>query len=542
MTEPIDHTLRGRWTSEQANLPAAALRWLSSRIGSHEPLGDEADRPAAPALPPSELAEPVLTALRSALGERHVTAEQAARLGRTGGLSYLDLLRRRLDESLALPDAVVTPADPAQVQEVLEVCRKHDVAVVPFGGGTSVVGGVSALRGDKAAVVALDLVRLDRLVEVDPVSRLAVLQAGVRGPAAERLLSGHGLTLGHVPQSFERATIGGFVATRSAGQASAGYGRFEDMVQGLRVATPAGEWRIGGAPASAAGPDLRRLVCGSEGAFGVVTEATLRVRPVPVERYYVGFVLDGWQRGIDAVRALAQKPAIADVTRLSDVDETEVGLALAGGLRTRLLRRYLRSRAVSQPCLLVLGWEDTSSRRLTTRRSATMRVLRRYDPVSLGTRAGDSWLRGRFAGPRQRDALIAAGVCVETLETATRWSALPALAEDVRSALVGSLTARGVRPLVMCHVSHVYETGASLYFTVLVPRDPRDAIGQWQRAKEAASEAIVASGATITHHHAVGTDHRPWLPSEIGERGVDVLRAVKAAVDPTGILNPGKLI
>jgi len=401
---------------------------------------------------------------------------------------------------------------------------------------------VSALRGDKSAVIALDLVRLDKLVEVDPVSRLAVLQAGVRGPAAERLLAGHGLTLGHVPQSFERATIGGFAATRSAGQASAGYGRFEDMVQGLRVATPAGEWRIGGAPASAAGPDLRRLVCGSEGAFGIVTEATLRVRPVPTDRYYVGLVLDGWQRGVDAVRALAQRPALPDVIRLSDVDETEVGLALGGGLRTRLLRRYLRTRAVTEPCLLVLGWEETSPRTLAIRRSATMRVLRRFDPVSLGERAGRAWLRGRFAGPRQRDALIAAGICVETLETATRWSRLTALAEDVRGALTTSLSARGVRPLVMCHISHAYETGASLYFTVLVPRTPHDAIGQWQRAKDTASEAIVAGGGTISHHHGVGTEHRPWLATELGERGVGVLRAVKQSLDPTGILNPGKLV
>jgi alkyldihydroxyacetonephosphate synthase len=522
------------------------MRWLWSRISGHEPADggeSELERPGPPAeLPPSELSEPGLTALRSAVGERNVLAEHAARLGRTGGLSYLDLLRRRLDVPVALPDAVITPADPVQVQEVLEVCRKHDIAVVPFGGGTSVVGGVSALRGDKSAVIAMDLVRLDKLVDVDPVSRLAVLQAGLRGPAAERLLAGHGLTLGHVPQSFERATIGGFAATRSAGQASAGYGRFDDMVQGLRVATPAGEWRLGCAPASAAGPDLRQLVCGSEGVLGVITEATVRVRPAPTERHYIGLVLDGWQRGIDAVRALAQKPALADVTRLSDVDETDAGLALSSSLRTRLLRRYLRARSVSEPCLLVLGWEDTSVRSLSARRSVAMRMLRQFAPVSLGSGAGRAWLRGRFAGPRQRDALMAAGVCVETLETATRWSALPALADSVRCALLSALSTKSARPLVLCHISHAYETGASLYFTVLTPRSPRDGIGQWQRAKRAASDAIAAAGATITHHHAVGTDHRPWLAAELGERGIAVLRAVKQSVDPTGILNPGKLI
>ncbi|WP_189061071.1 FAD-binding oxidoreductase [Longimycelium tulufanense] len=550
MTEGIDHTLRDRWTpsGEATALPGHATRWLRARTGL-----DPADTPAAPAsvlaVADSALSEPARAALAEVVGEPNVSTDRQARLGRAGGLSYLDLLRRRSGAELAVPDAVVLPNSPAEVQGVLEVCVEHDLAVVPFGGGTSVVGGVTALRGDKRAAVALDLAHLDQLVSVDPVSRIAVLQAGVRAPEAERLLAAHGFTLGHFPQSFERATIGGFAATRSAGQASSGYGRFEDMVEGIRMATPSGEWRLGAAPASAAGPDLRQLVVGSEGAFGVITEVTVRVRPVPTARRYEGFVLDGWERGVAAVRAMAQYRGLADVTRLSDVDETEVSLALSGGLRTAALRAYLRARRVRRPCLLILGWEVEDGRELAWKRMASLRVLREFDPVTLGRTAGESWRHKRFAGPRQRDALLDIGVCVETLETATHWSQIAALWSSVRGALVGSLTTENRCPVVMCHISHAYETGASLYFTAIVPRDPVDPVGQWQQAKAAACNAIAAHNTawggptgTITHHHAVGTDHRPWLEGEIGAVGAEVLAAVKERLDPTGILNPGKLV
>ncbi|WIY07381.1 FAD-binding oxidoreductase [Amycolatopsis mongoliensis] len=471
------------------------------------------------------------------VGAENVLVGDAERLARATGLSYLDLLRRRAPSAdFPVPDAVVLPADPDEVQAVLEVCVRHDVGVVPFGGGTSVVGGVAALRGEKASVIALDLVRLDALVSVDAESRLAVLQAGVRGPEAERLLGEHGLTLGHVPQSFERATIGGFAATRSAGQASSGYGRFEDMVKGVRLATPRGEWKLGVAPASAAGPDLRQLAVGSEGTLGVITEVSLRVRPAPPVRRYEGYALPGWEAGAAAVRDLAQHHALADVTRLSDGDETEVSLALNASLKTTALRRYLAARGVARPCFLIVGWEGTAHD-VALRRRETARRLKASGAVRVGKALGESWRHGRFAGPRQRDALLDQGVCVETLETAAYWSHVDELRDDVRAALTSSLG----RSIVMCHISHAYETGASLYFTVLAARDETDPIGQWQRAKAAACEAITGLG-TISHHHAVGVDHAPYLKAEIGELGVEVLRAAKSAVDPTGILNPGKLV
>ncbi|WP_053718578.1 FAD-binding oxidoreductase [Saccharothrix sp. NRRL B-16348] len=530
MTEHIDHTLRGRWTTTTGSLPPHAVKWLRDRTG----LGDVRTPARAPEVPGSGLSDAAKTALGEVVGPGHVRVDRDSRLGRAGGLSYVDLLRQRGDGELAVPDAVVLPASPEQVVEVLQVCVEHDVAVVPFGGGTSVVGGVNALRGDKAAVIALDLHRLDKLVEVDPVSRLAVLQAGLPAPRAERLLAAHGLTIGHVPQSYERATIGGFAATRSAGQASSGYGRFEDMVEGVRLATPVGEWRLGGAPASAAGPDLKQLVVGSEGVFGVITEVALRVRRRPEVERYEGFVVDGWERGSALVRELAQRRAPADVTRLSDVDETEVSLALGGGWKVNALKGYLKARGVREPCMLILGWHGASKREVARRRAKSLRGVK---ALSLGKALGEAWRHGRFNGPRQRDALMEVGVCVETLETATHWSKVSDLRAAVREALVDALG----ECVVMCHISHAYETGASLYFTALAARDAADPIGQWQVAKAAASEAITGLG-TISHHHAVGADHAPYLEAEIGALGLDVLASVKRTLDPTGVLNPGKLL
>ncbi|WP_284742950.1 FAD-binding oxidoreductase [Amycolatopsis sp. RTGN1] len=539
MNALIDHRLRRSWTSEAADaarLPARAAKWLEQRIGQTAPGAAPAgDLPVE--IPSPKLDESAAAALSEVVGAENVLVDDVARLARATGLSYLDLLRRRSPTAdFPVPDAVVLPADPDEVQAVLDVCVKHDVGVVPFGGGTSVVGGVAALRGDKASVIALDLVRLDALVSVDAESRLAVLQAGVRGPEAERLLGEHGLTLGHIPQSFERATIGGFAATRSAGQASSGYGRFEDMVKGVRLATPRGEWKLGVAPASAAGPDLRQLAVGSEGTLGVITEVSLRVRPAPPVKRYEGYALPSWDAGREAVRDLAQNHALADVTRLSDGDETEVSLALNAGLKTAALRKYLAARGVARPCFLIVGWEGTAHD-VALRRRETTRRLKASGAVRVGKALGESWRHGRFAGPRQRDVLMDQGICVETLETAAYWSTVDELRDDVRAAITASLG----RSIVMCHISHAYETGASLYFTVLTARDEADPVGQWQRAKAAACEAITGLG-TISHHHAVGVDHAPYLKAEIGSLGVEVLRAAKSAVDPTGILNPGKLV
>ncbi len=522
--------------ARRTGLPAHAVAWLGREVGPGRP-----SRPAPVTLSPSRLPADVRLALDAAVGAEHVRTDDDTRLVHAAGKSYLDLLRVRRGGALDAPDAVVLPGSPAEVAAVLQVCAAAAVAVVPFGGGTSVVGGVAPMRGRFAAVVTLDLRRLDRLLSVDQESLTAVFEPGVRGPAAEAMLAAHGLTLGHFPQSYEHASIGGYAATRSAGQASAGYGRFDDLVVSAVVQTPAGELRLGRGAATAAGPDLLGLALGSEGSFGVISEVGLKVRRAPEVQRFEGAFFHTWAEGTAALRELEQTGQAPDVCRLSDPDETRVQLALAGsgGVKGRLGKAFLAARGYRHGCLAILGW-DGSSDEVAARRKRALSVVRRHGGQAVGSSVGEKWAHGRFQGPYLRDDLLDAGVLVETLETSATWSQLHATWQAVRTALTESL--RGTPPVVMCHVSHVYPHGASLYFTVLARQSDTDPVGQWERAKQAACEAIVATGATITHHHAVGTDHRAFLTAEVGPLGVEVLRAVKGVLDPAGVLNPGKLI
>lgn len=499
-------------------------------------------RPAPVSLEAIAVAPSALSAQqRSRLIEIAPVRDDAeARIAHARGKSYRDLVRIRSGDASGAPDAVVLPTSPAQVEQLLALCSQESIAVVPFGGGTSVVGGVEPLRGRFEAVIALDLSGLDRLVHLDPVSHTATLQPGLRGPQAEALLSDRGYTLGHFPQSYELATIGGYAATRSAGQASTGYGRSDELVVGLTVATPAGTLRLGRAPRSAAGPDLRQLMLGSEGVFGVITDVTMSIRPTPTYKRYEGWFFPDFAAGLRAVRELEQERLAPEVSRLSDEDETAANLALSGhgGGAAGLYLKARRARAMA-----IFGWEG-EPHLAAYRRKLGLRIIRHAGGISAGKSAGAAWEAGRFSAPYLRDDLLDAGVLVETLETAASWLELARVRQAVRAAVTEALSGpEGGSPvLVGCHVSHLYPAGASLYFTVLAPASATDPLGQWDRAKRAATDAILAHGATVTHHHAVGADHAPWLAAEIGELGVDILRAVKERLDPAGILNPGKLL
>lgn len=482
----------------------------------------------APPLPASGLAPDLLADLRAVLGDEHVLADDETRRLRTRGKSTPDLLRMRAGDLTDAPDAVVRPGSHDDVAAVLAFAVRHHVAVVPFGGGTSVTGGLAARRDGYAGLLSLDLVRMKGLLAVDHESMTAVLEPGLRGPEAEALLAAEGLTLGHYPQSFEYASIGGFAATRSSGQSSAGYGRFDAMVVALRVATPRGEMLLGSSPANAAGPDLRQLILGSEGAFGVITAVTVRVRRLPERCVYEGWRWPSFAAGADAMRRLAQSGLLPTVLRLSDENETAINLARPD---------EIGAEGEAGGCLMITGYEGEPDL-VTDRRVAVTALLTGLGGVPLGEEPGAAWAHGRFGAPYLRDSMLDVGVLVETMETATFWSNREALYAGVKAALEASL---GDGAIVLCHISHVYETGCSLYFTVAT-KAAADPLPQWLAAKAAASDAMMAAGATITHHHAVGTDHKPWLAVEIGELGVSVLRAVKADLDPTGILNPGVLI
>ena len=492
-------------------------------------------------LPPPRLPGALRDELARIAGAANVRDDLRSRVLRAAGKSYLDLLAMRAGACDAAPDVVVAPGSHDEVQAVLHACAEGGAAVIPFGGGTSVVGGVAPVRGRWDTAVSLDLGRLDAVLGVDVRSRTARVQAGLRLPELDHALAAHGLRLGHEPQSYEWATVGGCAATRSAGQTSTGFGRFDELVVAVRCATPAGELATLGAPASAAGPDLRALVLGSEGRLGVISELTLRVRPLPEERRYEAWLLRSFEAGTEALRALAQAGAAPDVTRLSDEEETRTTLALAGagGAVRRAGGAALRARGFRPGCLLIAGWEG-DPHDVARRRAAARPLIRAGGAVPLGRGPGEAWRAARFAGPHLRDALLDRGVLVETLETATSWTGLHALHGAVRDALSGALAA--TPPVVGCHVSHVYPDGASLYFTVLARQDRDDPVAQWQAAKRAAGDAIAAAGATISHHHAVGRDHRDWIAGEHGRLGVEVLRALVQRCDPAGIMNPGKLL
>jgi alkyldihydroxyacetonephosphate synthase len=532
------------WGATRPELNRTARALLTESLGALTPQRAAAVEDVE--LPSSRLPADARDALVAVVGESALRDDAISRAEHAGGQSYSDLIRRRRGDTSEAPDAIVVPGSAAEIAEILRICSEHRVAVVPWGGGTSVVGGLTPQAGGCSAVVAVDLSRLDRLLSVDHLSRTATFEPGIRTPAAEAALAVHGLSLGHIPQSYERASLGGYVVTRSSGQASSGRGRIDDMVLGVRMATPLGELVLNPMPGSAAGPDLRRLVLGSEGTLGIVTELTVRVRPVPQTTHYEAWVAPSWEVGARVMRRLAQDGPKPDVLRLSDEDETRFSLALSGttGVKKRAMDSWLRLRGITGGCLVVVGFEGNSAD-VRHRRRGVRRVLRSEHAAPLGAGAGRSWEHNRFSGPYLRDTLLDEGVLAETLETATTWSQLQALYDGIRTALSTSLTNDGRAPLIGCHISHVYPAGASLYFTVLAAARPGAEVEQWDAAKTAANRAIVAARGTVTHHHAVGTAHRDVVATDMGGDGlvgVAALRAVKATLDPAGILNPGKLL
>lgn len=452
-----------------------------------------------------------------------LATDDATRLHYARGRSYPDLLQLRSGRTLDCVDAV---AFPESTDDISAILAQKSVAVIPFGGGTSVVGGVSPRRGGHDAVVALDMSGLNRIISIDATDLTVTVQAGVFGPALESALCTRGLTLGHFPQSFEYSTVGGWIATRSAGQESTRYGRIEDLVAGLTVVTPAGRITTGRAPASASGPETRELLVGSEGVFGVITEATLRVHAVPSARRYQSYLFPSFAAGLEACRAIVQSGIHPAVLRLSDETETQLSLDLHS--TSLAVQRVLSFTGRRPGAHLLLAFDGPPHEAKTAGRTA-----RRLQGLPLGSSPGRHWSRERFMHPYLRDALMDMGYMIDTFETAASWSRLPQLYNALKTTPSG---------IVACHVSHGYRDGASLYFTTIDAARTGQEEGQWRAFKSAVSEAIVIHGGTISHHHSIGTDHRPWLPRERGQLAVDVLKGIKRQLDPFGIMNPEKLI
>jgi len=530
------------WGREDRRLPlsGAFAKLLDARLGldgaTREPVALADVALPAPALSPRarQLLEDSLG------GAAWVRSDPLSRVLHAGGKSYLELVRMRAGAPRGAPDAVVFPSSHEQVLAVLAACSAERVAVVPFGGGTSIVGGLAPTPGAQHAVISLDLARLAGVFTVDPRSLTISVAAGTRGPALEAALAEYDLTLGHYPDSFEFVSIGGCAATRSVGQASSGYGRIDQAIQGVRIATPVGELASAALPASAAGPALRELIVGSEGVLGVITGLLMRVRTRPAHQHYEGVVFETFEGAAEALRAVIQDRATPDVVRVTDALQTTIVLAAGegGGRRAPLGWRGLRGR---DGVLMIVGWEGQRDS-LERRRLHTMTLLRRGGGTPIGGQPGRAWAASRFAAPYVRDELLGRGVFVDQFETAGTWSGLEPLRVSVTAALTEALNACGTPPLIGSQISHAYDTGASLTFTVLARALEGQEEAQWRAAKDAASATIVRAGATISHHHGIGRDNAVWAQAELGELGVSSLRALKAHLDPFTVMNPGKLV
>ena len=499
-------------------------------------------------VPPCRLTDDDRQVLVDLVGPDRADHTASARVLHSVGKSYRDMLSARRGELSHVTDVVVYPRSEEDVVGVLAVAGERDLAVVPFGGGTSVVGGVEPRMGRHRGVVTLDLMDLDN-VRLDETSHLAEIGAGAFGPQIEQALAARGYTLGHFPQSFEFSTFGGWLATRSAGQLSTRYGKIEEMVRAVRLATPRGMIATRRVPASATGPSVLQQIVGSEGVLGVITSGTAHVRPLPETVRFQGYFLPDWPDAIGFVRDLLQAGVTPSVVRLSNPSETRWLLKSSAGdaglvqrIGKAVIQRTIRARGfeADRLCLCLLSFEGPPQRVRLACEEAT-HAARRCRAIRLGGSPGRSWQRDRFTLPYLRDELMARGVMVDTLETATTWSDLERLDDAVHESIGAAMSAGGTRGAMMAHVSHVYPTGASLYYTFLARQQADDPLGQWQAIKTAATRAIVDHGGTLSHHHGIGYEHQP-LSAEHGPLAVDALRAVKATVDPDALMNPEKLL
>jgi alkyldihydroxyacetonephosphate synthase len=447
-----------------------------------------------------------------------------ARASHALGKSYCDVVRGFRGRFEHPPDFVARPRDEAGVERVLEWCAAERVAVVPYGGGTSVVGGVEPRVGSQfGGAVSLDLSALDRVLEVDHVSRAARIQAGANGPRLESQLAEHGLTLRHFPQSFELSTLGGWIATRAAGHFATVWTHIEEFVESVRAIAPVGSWESRRLPGSGAGPSPDRMLVGSEGTLGVITEAWVRVQPRPTHRASAGVRFGTFLAGAECVRALAQSGLHPSNCRL--IDPSEARLTFAGD---------------GSAALLVLGFESFDHEVGALLQRALAICAEHGGEVGESHTGGvGAWRAAFLRAPYVRDTFVAMGVLSETFETAITWDRFPALHERV---LAAAHAAADGTTRVSCRFTHVYPDGPAPYYTVLAPAQRGEEVEQWAAIKTAVSEALIAAGATITHHHAVGRDHRPWYDAQRPDLFAAALRGVKAAVDPAGVMNPGVLL
>jgi alkyldihydroxyacetonephosphate synthase len=501
-------------------------------------------------IPDPELPAALRSELEAAAGTENVSVDALDRLVHARGKCLRELVRQRRGELGRLPDVVVRPGDEAAVERLLRAALAADAVVIPFGGGSNISGSLEPPAGETRTVISVDMTRMDRVLAIDEPAGLARVQTGASGPKLEEQLNGRGWTLGHFPDSFTHSTLGGWIATRSSGMQSDKYGDMADLLRAVRIVTPQGLLALRPVPATSTGPSVREMVLGSEGRLGIITEATVHVHRTPVERTILGYLLPTWAGALECMREIAAADVYPSVTRVSDANETAFSFATRKAptaldrVKSRALQEVLRRRDfdVERMCLAFIGYEG-GARHVAEQRRRVGRIVRRHGGLGIGSGPGVLYDQKKFDTPYIRDFLLDRGALADVSETAAPWSLLPALYDAVIGAAEGRFRSLGVPGYVMCHLSHSYHSGACLYFTFgIKPTGEGDPLDQYGAVKSAIQQAFVDSGATLSHHHAVGTEHAEWLEQDISAPGVAMVRALFEGVDPGRNLNPGKIV
>jgi alkyldihydroxyacetonephosphate synthase len=524
------------WGDEsiQLALPPKGLALLEQHIGNGTVWSDYPLDEFLARMPPPRLSRHPL-----------VTADPRQRLECAHGQSLPDWIGLRGGTLAHFPDGVAKPKTEKDITALLAYAADHNAIVIPYGGGTSVAGHLEIYETDRP-VLTVALKGLNRLIGIDESNLLATFEAGILGPELEQHLNAKGFTLGHYPQSFEYSTLGGWVATRSSGQQSRHYGRIEQLFAGGEISTFKGQLKLPPFPASAAGPDVRQLVLGSEGRMGILTRVTVRISPLPEANDIHGVFFPSWDDARQAVQTLAQSQIPLSMVRLSTPQETQVNLSLAGHeQQIKWLKRYLKLRGIdpNPSCMCLIGY--IGSRRQARRAQAEAgSIIGRFKGIAVGNRIGNAWKKNRFRSAYLRNTLWDLGYAVDTLETAVNWDKVTDTMAHIEKGLEQALDSLDGPILAFSHLSHVYATGSSIYTTFIfrLADTPQKTLERWQTLKQAASRAIVEAGGTISHHHGIGKDHLPYLEAEKGPIGIKTLQQVFNYLDPERQMNPGKLL
>lgn len=475
-----------------------------------------------------------------------IQVDPISRLKHGLGKSYHDTIRSFVEESIDLPAFVLLPETEEDIQHILAQAAKHQLRIVPFGGGSSVTGGLQADHS-KGDAFTLSLQRMNQLLEFDPESHTAVFQPGAYGPDIEKMLNKRGFTLGHFPQSFEFSTIGGWAATRSAGQESGRYGKIEDMIQALWAVTPRGIIGSQDFPRHANGIDLHRLFLGSEGTLGIITRIKVKIQRKPKDRIWVSAVFRSFEDGMNAIREMIQQGFHPAITRLSDEDETRLYSLLSShepaGIE-RLIRNWMKSRlknkGYGKPAVLMVMIPVEHEVNKAEGKAIRM-ILKKKGGALIPASTAENWEASRFSLPYLKDTLIQHRILIDTFETITSWHELKSLYDHIRSRLGSESNFFDSGGLLLCHISHIYLTGASLYFTMLAPQEKGNEVDQWKAYKEVVTQAIFEKGAAVSHHHGIGKDHQQWYLHSMKKTDRALLKAIKQHLDPDHLLNPNKL-